>query len=136
MSHLCSWACGMSSNLYGLKAVAALFWRGEWQHWARELTLQSLLPGVDSPFLKYYVFSGYQGTLIFTEPLVQIIEWITLERYVSRETRIQIITRYLLYARWYIGTKDTEINMLDTEQTEGNTSHFHFKNKKTEAHKG
>lgn len=91
---------------------------------------------VDSPFLKYYVFSGYQGTLTFTEPLVQIIEWITLERYVSRETRIQIITRYLLYARGYIGTKDTEINMLDTEQREGNTSHFHFKNKKTEAHKG
>lgn len=73
---------------------------------------------VDSPFMKYYIVSGYQGTLTFTEPLAQITEWITLEWYIFREIYMQIIARYLLYAKWYIGTDNTEINMADTEQRE------------------
>lgn len=73
---------------------------------------------VDSPFMKYYIVSGYQGTLPFTVPLAQITEWITLERYIFREIYIQIIARYLLYAKWYIGTKNAEINVPDTEQRE------------------
>lgn len=90
---------------------------------------------VDSPFTKYCVFSGYQDTFTFIEPLAQITELITLKRYIFRETYMQIIVRYLLYARWYVGTKDAEIDMPDTEQREKESASHSHKNEETEAHK-
>ena len=41
----------------------------------------------DSPFMKYYVFPGYQDTLTFIQPLAQITEWINLkDTYLERHT--------------------------------------------------
>lgn len=131
------------SNLYGLRLLLLYSHSLEWEDGnitGREAHPSESPAQVGSSFMNY-VFSGYPGTLIFTQPLAQITVLycteLILESYIFRDSFVQIISRQLPHAWWHIGTKDTEINMPDTEQKEKqSTSYSHFKNEETEAHEG